>query len=261
MPEPESKMSATPTSTWNPLFRIGGIAALLAVFVFRRNLGAELMAFKGFGLFAVPETLPARAAGWFALLQDNKFVGLALLEIFDLVEYVLLGLIFLAVCVALWQTNRSATLVATFFGLVGITVYIASNQAFAMLSLSGQHAAAATDAERTAFEYAGEALLAVHNPGVLYQGTGIYAGLFLVLLAGLIFSVVMLRSNVFSKLTGVSGILANGFGLGYFIVLPFAPALLALPFVLSAPFRMVWYFLIAWKLFRIGRDHDGKRAA
>jgi hypothetical protein len=259
MPEPESKMSTTPVSTWKPLYQIGGIAALLAVFVFRRNLGAELMAFKGFGLFTAPETLPARAAGWFALLQDNMFVGLALFEMFDLVEYVLVGLIFLSVCVALWQTNRSATVVAAFFGLVGITVYIASNQAFAMLSLSGQHAAAASDAERAAFEYAGEALLAVHNPGLLYQGTGIYTSLFLVLLAGLIFSVIMLRSNNFSKLTAVSGILANGFGLGYFIVLPFAPALLALPFVISAPFRMIWYFMIAWMLFRIAGDHDGKR--
>jgi hypothetical protein len=80
-----------------------------------------------------------------------------------------------------------------------------------------------------------------------------------VLLAGLIFSVIMLRSNNFSKLTAVSGILANGFGLGYFIVLPFAPALLALPFVISAPFRMIWYFMIAWMLFRIAGDHDGKR--
>jgi len=44
---------------WQALYRLGGIAALLAVFVFRRNLGAELMASKGLGVFTVPET-----GGW-----------------------------------------------------------------------------------------------------------------------------------------------------------------------------------------------------
>ena len=53
-----------------------------------------------------------------------------MLNVFDLVEYALLGLIFLAVCAALWQTDRSAMLVATVCGLAGMMVYFASNQAF-----------------------------------------------------------------------------------------------------------------------------------
>jgi hypothetical protein len=177
-----------------------------------------------------------------------------LLIVFDLVEYALVGLLFLAVCAALWRANRSTMLVATTCGLIGITVYFASNQAFAMLSLSENYAASTTDAQRATFQAAGEALLAVNNPGALHQGTGIYLSLFLVLLAGLMMSVVMLRSNVFSKVTAVTGILANGFGLGYFIVLAFAPTILALPFVLSAPFRVIWYFLIARKLFQLRKD-------
>jgi hypothetical protein len=87
-------------SAWKALYKLGGVAALFAVFVFRRNLGAELMAFKGFGLFAVPETVPVRVAEWFALLQSNWLIGLALLNVFDLVEHALVGLIFLAVCSA-----------------------------------------------------------------------------------------------------------------------------------------------------------------
>ena len=241
-------------SVWKSLYQLGGIAALVAVFVFRRNLGAELMAFKGFGLFAVPETMPESALEWFTLLQRNKLIGLALLNVFDLVEYGLVGLLFLAVCAGLWRANRSVMLVATLCGLAGIIVYFASNQAFAMLSLSERYATATTDAQRSVFLAAGEALLAVNNPGDLHQGTGIYASLFLVLLAGLVMSLVMLRSNVFSKITALTGILANGFGLGYFIVLAFAPTIVALPFVLSAPFRVIWYFLIARKLFQLGKD-------
>lgn len=90
---------------WATLYKVAGIAALLAVFVFRRNLGAELTLLAGL-LPGVPKTLPVDAAGWFVLLHQYPLVGLTLLEVFDLVEYALVGLIFLAVCVALWQVNR-----------------------------------------------------------------------------------------------------------------------------------------------------------
>ena len=45
----------------------------------------------------------------------------------------------------------------------------------------------------------------------------------------------------------------QAFNLTYFILLllPVAPALLALPFVLAAPLRIAWYFLIALKLLRL----------
>jgi hypothetical protein len=241
-------------SSWKPLYQIGGIAALLAVFVFRRNLGAELMGSRGFGLLAVPETMPSGAAEWFTLLQHNTLVGLTLLNVFDLVEYALVGLMFLAVCAALWQTNRGVVLMATVCGLAGIAIYFASNQAFAMLALSEHYAAAATDAQRAMFLAAGEALLAVNNPGALHQGTGIYACLLLVPLAGLIISIVMLQSKVFSRITAVTGILANGFILAYFPVLAFAPAILVFPFVLSAPFRVIWYFLVARRLFQLRKE-------
>jgi hypothetical protein len=233
---------------WKTLNRTGAIAALLAIFVFRRNLSAEFVAFNGFGLFEVPETLPVSASDWFTFLQSNRFVGLVLLNVFDLVEYALLGLIFLAVCVAVWQTNRSISLLAIACGLAGVIVYFASNQAFPLLSLSNQYAAAATEGEQAALLSAGDALIAINNHGA------VSLALFLVLLAGLMFSVIMLRSDRFNKATAITGILANGIGLTYFVVLPVAPLLIAVPFVLSAPFRMIWYFLIAWKLIKVERE-------
>lgn len=142
--------------------------------------------------------------------------------------------------------------IATTFGFVGIAVYFASNQAFAMLSLSDQYAAATTNVQRSMLLAAGQALLAIDNPGAVYQGTGIYISLLLVTLAGLIISIVMLRSSIFGKATAYAGILANVFGLGYFIALAFAPALCFLPPSISAPFRLIWYILIARRLFQLG---------
>jgi hypothetical protein len=97
---------------------------------------------------------------------------------------------------------------------------------------------------------AGEALLAINNPGVIHQGTGVYMSLLLVTLAGLIISMVMLRSAVFDKTIAYVGILANGLGLGYFIALAVAPAVYVLFPVISAPFRVIWYVLIARRLLR-----------
>ena len=130
-----SKFSTT-KSTLKPIYRIGTFAALTAVILFRRYISAELMVSNGFGIFDVPETAPVTAIEWFDLLQASKFVGLALLEVFDLVNYALVGLIFLALYAALRKTSRVAMGMATLFCLVGVTVYFASNQAFGILYLS-----------------------------------------------------------------------------------------------------------------------------
>ena len=238
---------------WVSLYRVGGVAALLAVCVFRRFLGPELMLFSGMGLPGLPATMPISAAGWFTVLQNNLLVDLTLLGFFDLVEYTLVGLIFLAVAAAFWRTSRTVLLLATLSALTGITLTFASNQAFALFALSRHYAAATTAVERNALLSAGEALLAEGNPGVLLQGTGTFAGLFLVLMADLMISMVMLHRKVFGRWTAAAGIVANVSALTYFLVIPLSPARLAVPFVISAPLRMIWYFMTALKFFQLGR--------
>jgi hypothetical protein len=250
----ESPAPNTKDRAWKALYITGGIAALLAVFVFRRNLGAELGLLSSFGVLpGVPAASPGSAAAWFDLLQNSPLVGLTFLNFFDVVEYTLLGLVFLAVYVALRDSRKSAMLIAIACGLSGITVALASNQAFAMLALSRQYAAATDDVQRSIFQAAGEALLAANNPNAIDQGTGALVSYLLVLIAGLIISIVMLRSDIFSKATAVVGILANGIALFYFIGVAFAWELYWLPTPISAPFRVVWYFLIALRLFKLAK--------
>ena len=124
-----------PDPAWTGLYIVGGMAALFAAIVCRRYLAAELVLARGFGLLNVPETPPVSAADWFTLLQEDVFVGLALLDVTDLINYALVGLIFLALYGALRQVDKSTMVVATVFGFVGMAVYFASNQAFSMLSL------------------------------------------------------------------------------------------------------------------------------
>ena len=232
---------------WKALYITGGVAALVAVIIFRRFFAVELMAFNGFGIFDVPSTEPTTAFEWFGLFERNKLIGLILLGIVDLINYALVGLIFLAVYGALKKANEIAMGLASILSLISISVYFASNQALSFLHLNEQYQAATSDAQRNIYLGAGEALSAN------IQGTGWYVSLFLIYLAGLIISVVMLQSNVFNKATAWTGILANSFGLLLFIALIFAPAIAWLPPSLSAPFRVTWYVLIAIKLFKLAK--------
>jgi hypothetical protein len=244
-------------SGWKNLYKVGGAAALIAVVIFRRHWSAELSLLGGLGLIrGVPATAPTSALDWFSLLQSNRLVGLILLDVCDLINYALVCLIFLALTGVLSRASRSATLITTACVLVATAVTFASNQAFAMLRLSDQYVAATTGAQQAMALAAGEALLAIQGTGTIWPGSGYCLSLFLVLLAGLIISVVMLRSRIFGRAAAWSGILANVFGLAYFVFLAVAPALRAIPLSVSAPFRLAWYILIARKLLQLARTED-----
>jgi hypothetical protein len=79
----------TAGSEWKILYRVGGVAALIAPVSFRRNFGVEIP------LFAAQKQ-PGTIEKWFALLQTNRLLGLAHLNFFDLVNYALVGLMLLA---------------------------------------------------------------------------------------------------------------------------------------------------------------------
>jgi hypothetical protein len=243
----------TSDSGWKSLYRVGGVAALIAGILFRRNIAAEI------GLFS-HYTPPVTVSNWFALLQSNRLLGLAFLNIFDLVNYALVGLMFLALYAVLKRANKSAMAIATTLGFVGIAVYFASNTAFSMLSLSDQYAAATTEVQRTMLLAAGQAMLAINrfsSPGA-HPGAGGYLSLLLIAVAGMITSVVMLRSAVFNRVTAYVGILASAFDLAYCLAYAFVPAadsdLLAICFIPAAGlFLMIWHIMVGWRLYQLGR--------
>jgi hypothetical protein len=230
------------------LYKASAIAALMAAVLFRRNLDAEWMLLRGTGIINVgPSAAPNTILDWFMLLQHNKLLGLTLLNLFDLINYALVGLIFLALCTALRRVSPSWIIISAALGFTGITSYFVSNQSFTMLSLSQQYIAATSDAQRAMFLAAGQAALAIHQNNS-YSGSGIYLSFLLVSVAGLIVSTVMLHSSIFDKGTAYMGILANGFGLGYYIVFAFAPALVFIPISISAVFLLIWYILVGVRL-------------
>jgi hypothetical protein len=230
--------------TWRGLFGAGGIAALLAAILFRRNIGAEVSLFTG------AAAIPHSAADWYALLQSNPFVGLSFLAAFDLIDYALVGLIFLALAAAFWQTHKNAAAIALASGMVGVAVSLASNISLTMFSLSRQTAAATSAAQQAALLAAGQAVLATHDPLAVYLATGSYVSLLLIALAGLLFSVILLRSH---RAAGIVGLLAAGCDLIYCLTIFFAPSLRTFLLAAGGLFWMIWQLLVGLRLLQLSK--------
>lgn len=229
----------TVDSPWKGLYKVAGVAALISAVI----IPIQVIVF-------IVSPPPSTALGWFTLFQDNKLLGLLAFELLIIVSNALAIPMYLAFYAALRRINESFMAIATALGLVGIVAFFAARPAFDMLFLSNQYAAATTDAQRSMFLAAGEAMVANFN------GTASHLGYVFAALAPLIIAVVMLRSNIFSKATAYMGILANVIALGFY--LPKIGIIFGIISVL--PFLLIWNILIARRLFQLGRDVSKEEA-
>ena len=239
----QTAITETPNVDWKSLYKVGGAAAIAIVVLY-------VIEVIGFVAMGPP---PATVDAWFTLFRNHGLLGLVDAYLLDAVAVALMVPLFLALYAALRRAKRAHMTLATVFGFVGIAVFLATNVTFSMFYLSGQYAAAKTDAQRSLFMAAGQALFSVS----IEHGTGPYVGLLLIAVAGLMASVVMLRNKTFGKVTAYAGILANVFQLA-------EPPVVLVPahfyqnvglflILISFVFYVIWYVLIARTLFRLGR--------
>lgn len=234
MPPSESNRGTdteTADSTWHLLYKTGGAAALIsAVFI-----PIQIIVF-------IVWPLPSTVIGWFTLFHNSKLIGLIDLDLLLVADNVLLVPIFLSLYVILRRTNESFLTIATALAFLGIVFFITSNPAFEMLSLSGQYAAAATDAQRSTLLAAGQTVLAT------WQGSAFQVGYVLGSVAGIAIGIVMLISGIFGRVTAYMLILANIVGLGLYV-----PSIGVYISVFSVVFLEVWYTLVGRRLLQLGR--------
>ena len=162
----------TADSAYKSLYKLGGVAALIVVVL---TLGEVI------GLAFYPQ--PGTVSDWFMLFQSNRIIGLLDFWGLEVPMYAMFTLVFLALYVVLRKANEGRMAIALTFALLGIGIFFATNNPFSMLSLSNQYAAATTDAQRSTFLAAGQAVLANTNQRAV---GGFNMGLFLVSVAGLI---------------------------------------------------------------------------
>lgn len=239
VPEPDEKVIGGGPG-WRSLNRIAGAASVAVVAL----LPVQMAIF-----FIWPP--PSTAGGYFAQFHDNAVIGLLNQDLLLIVDEFLLILVMVALYVALRGASRSYAAIALALGLVGTALFLASNTAFNMLTLSNQYAAATSDEQRSMFLAAGEATLAA------YQGTAFIAGYVLTAIADLLFAILMLRSTVFGKVAAYVGIVY-----GIAALVPPTAGTVGMAFALLSILPMaVWLILIARGLFRLDRPTAADRAA
>jgi hypothetical protein len=96
----------------------------------------------------------------------------------------------------------------------------------------------------------GEAVIASD----MRHSTGAVMGGVLPQSAAVLISVVMLQSNVFSKVTAYVGILTHGLDLAHILVGFFAPGLGVILLVIAGPLYLIWFPLVGRRLFQLGQS-------
>ncbi|MBN2386770.1 MAG: hypothetical protein JXB85_07090 [Anaerolineales bacterium] len=230
----------TDGSIWNPLFKIGAIAPLVTLAVY---LTQSLS-------YAFGPAIPATQTEWFAVYQQNKLLGLLYLNAFDTFSIAILGLMFLAVFVALKDIHPTTMALAAFFAFLGISVFV-TTRAFmvsAFVSLNARYAAATSDVLRGELIAAGQAIL---SPA---RATPETIGFLFLAVAGLLISLVMRRSQIFGGGVFYVGILGCVLTFADQISLVLAPSLARMLMPVNGFLWLVWWLLISRGLFRLAKN-------
>jgi hypothetical protein len=233
-------------SSWRSLYRIGAAAALTAVLTGIAEIVITFL--PGGGMSSGTLT----AIDWFTLFQNNPFLGLRNLGLLNIILTSMEIPVFFALYAAHRRIHKAFGALAMIIAFIGLAVFLATNRAFPMLDLSGQYAAATTEAQQSLLAAAGQTMLAVgksHTPGT-------FLGFLLSEVAGIVISIVMLRSKVFSQASAYVGILGFSLLLIFEVCSSFFPALrVSFIFAMGGGLlSLTWYVLIAIGLFQLSRQ-------
>jgi hypothetical protein len=213
---------------WQWLYKIGGLAALLSVVI----IPLSIVTFFIWPLW--PDNI-------LAVIQEDWLAGLMGLDFMYLLSVVFAIPFFPVLYVTLKKVDESWALLALILGLLGLVCLIPARPIPEMFALSDQYAAATTDAEKALYLVAGEAML-THFEGLAYHAHYILGSVSL-----LISSFLMLRSDIFGQATAYVGIVTNIVVFGLYV-----PQVGVWISMLSVVGYLIWYILIARRLFQLG---------
>jgi hypothetical protein len=231
------------------VYIIGGWSALIAAILFRRNLDAEYYMLHSFGMFTnFPATAPQTIEEWFLLLQNQPILGFILLNGLDLVNYILVGFLFIAIMKTFEHKHKVIIRISAICTGLSVGLFILSNQVRFLYKLSQTYVPENTVQQQNN-QAAGEFLLFIHRLNH-YSPTGIYPSYLLITIAGLLLAILMKKSDVFSNTCAWMGIVANGIALTYWGFHFLLPDYEFIAPVFSAIFLLIWYILTGTQLLK-----------
>lgn len=229
----QSVVSSEFEPRWRGLILAGGWAALVSAVLMP-------LAIVAYALWPPPIGKPV--VEWFNLFNDNWFVGLLSMDLLLMVIMVAMVPIFFAMAVTMWKRDASIVLPALALTLLAVATFFAANTAFQMLALSKEYATATGEAERAMLIGAGRYALAS------YQGTAFHFYYIIGAVGGALAGWALLRSPLYSRLTGWLMLAGNVIALGLYV-----PVVGVYISIFSVLFLEVWDVLIGLRFLALGR--------
>ncbi len=190
-----------------------------------------------------PETIEQT----FSILHANKLNGLLRLDILTVFVMPLYYLLFFSLYIVLKKTDYGLVTISTIFTFAGLTLFLATPSVFSYLYLSDKFAAATTDLQKNQLLAAGESILASD----MWHGTGAKVGGLLLQSGALLISVVMLKTNVFSRITAITGIATHGLDFLHIIVGFILPSVGNVLMFIAGPLYLIWFPLVGLRLYKL----------
>jgi len=220
------------------LYRAGGFTAVL--FLLYSFVTIIILVFLKGGY-------PDNATECFNMIEENRFLALLRLDLVSVIVIPFYYLLFYSLYQALRKDYEMISKIALFSILAGVTIFIAGVNIVSILIVSDKYHAATTPEMKQQLLAACEGMLASDmwiNTGAIIRGILIETG-------ALVFSVIMLKTRVFSKLTAWVGVLTHGFDLGSVIIGIFYLPVKDLFTAVAGPLYIFWFVLIAIRLFQL----------
>jgi hypothetical protein len=229
---------------WKLFYKIGAILIFLAVLVMLTEIF----------LTALPDgnRVELTIEQLFDMYNRNWFMAMRYMGLINIIASTLL----LPVFFSLYGLYRHNLKVFASFSLIlsftGYAIFMADNTTFAFLELAEKYFKAISDTNKTILLAAGEALFAKgasHTPGT-------FPGFLLGQIAGIFFSIIILKGKVLKKSTGIIGLIGFSFLLIFEIVSSFMGNLFyeAIIFaMIGGIMTLVWYVLIGLGLLKNSR--------
>jgi hypothetical protein len=224
-----------PGGKW--LYRVGGISgivfgiAYIVIIALYVPLGAK----------------PSGAEAWLSHMAGNEATWWAILGLSVLTDLLLVS-VALALYLALKDINRNMMLVAT----AGTGLFIILDLAItwtnyaALITLSSNYAAAATDAQRVMLVTA-----ATYSSTVL-ESNLLFVYNTLTLSVGILLTGFVMRKGIFGKSTAYIGLATGSVGIVAVVGPAFISALSA-TIIIAAVLTTVWVLLAGYELYRLSR--------
>ena len=219
------------------MYKVGGISGILVFIGYMIILALYITAFPPSGTEARLIFFAEHATEWWSI------IGLSVLTNF------LRLLVFFSLFFALKGINRNAALIAVAFeGLFVVLECATSYGAFfpALMNLSGQYAAATSDAQRAIYVAA-----ATYIDAALESGFGAVYVILVPAISTIVISFVMLK-GIFRKSTAYLGLVAGILAVVSVVGSYFVSAMSNIV-IISSTLEMVWFLLVGYRLYRLAR--------